>query len=149
MEIAIRNFAVGHCVYAKIKGHPSWPGIVTEIKKNKAKVVYFNWHNQFNWVGFKKITPIGLAANIVQTNYKKNIHFKRAVDEMNIVIDSVIKERKVASNVQSGFQEKNPLNPVVRLKLLTKNEIVSIVDDLKEKNKNKNKLWKLRLRKRK
>lgn len=135
MEVAIRNFIVGHCVYAKIKGFPSWPGVITELKKSKAKVNYFNWHNQYNWIGLKKLTPIASATEIVNRNYNRNPNFKRAVDEMNLVIGSTIENRKVKSGKRPELKEKNLLKPVIYLKSLSKSEIKSIVDDLKMKNK--------------
>lgn len=135
MEVAIRKFAVGHCVYGKIKGYPPWPGIITELQKTKAKVVYFNWQNQFNWIGLKKIMPITSAAKINEKNYHRNQHFKRAVDEMNHVIGSIVDERRVKSGKQPDLKEKNSVNPVIYLKLLSKDEIQSIKDGLKKKNK--------------
>lgn len=147
MEVAIRDFAVGQCVFAKIKGYPSWPGLITQLDKKKAKVVYFNWHNQFNWIGFKKLTPIASAAKIHEQNYDRNARFKRAVDEMNLILGSLAKERMQKSSKQPALKEKNPLYPVVYLKKLTKDEIASIIDGLKKQNK-KNK-WNLRERKQK
>lgn len=135
MEVAIRKFSVGQCVYARVKGHPPWPGIITEMKKNKVKVVYFNWRNEFNWLGLKKITPIGLAANVIEANYERNVKFKGAVDEMNLVIGAIINQRKKPSDTRSDFQEKNPVKPIIYLKLLTKSEIDLIVENLKKENK--------------
>lgn len=146
MEVAIREFAVGHCVYAKIKGYPPWPGLITELDKSKAKVAYFNWHDQFNWIGLKKLTPVASAAKINDKNYNRNARFKRAVDEMNQILGTIVKERKQKSSKRPALQEKKLPNPVVCLKKLSKEEIASIVDDLKKKNKKK---WNLRERKQK
>lgn len=52
MEVALRSFFVGQLVYAKIKGHPPWPAVISSIDGSRAKVFYFNWNKQFNlgWI---------------------------------------------------------------------------------------------------
>lgn len=92
MEISVRFF-VGQLVFAKIKGYPPWPGFISEIDGNRAKVTYFNWQNQFNWIGFKKLLPAHAANEIVERYYTKNVSFRGAVNEMQRLAEFVSNER--------------------------------------------------------
>lgn len=93
MELSVRRFFIGQLVFAKIKGYPPWPGLIIEIDKCRAKAVYFNWRNQYNWIGFEKITPAASAAAIVAQHYSTNIQFRRAVDELNLMANSILQQR--------------------------------------------------------
>lgn len=72
MEVSLR-FYVSEFVFAKIKG------FISEIEGYRAKVVYFNWRNQFNWIGLKKLLRVSAANEIVERYYKKNITFRGAI----------------------------------------------------------------------
>lgn len=112
MEIAVRQFFVGQLVLAKIKGYPPWPGLITEIDRSRAKVVYFNWHNQYNWIGFKKITLASSAANIIEQHYDRNIAFAGAVNEMrqiaNSILDKRIESRRNLEAIQRNETQVHP-----------------------------------------
>lgn len=161
MEISRRSFYVGQCVFAKIKGSPPWPGIVVDIDKSRAKVVYFNWHNQYNWVGFKKLTTISGSNQIVSRYYERNVAFRTAVDEMKLILNGVVQDRQnnlgTISKVPDHIDQQNKLVRIfvdiyeynfdlflfyqpkqlfVRLQRITPQEIKMIQKSLK-KNKKK------------
>lgn len=47
MELAVRKFSVGEIVFVKIKGYPPWPSTITQFIKNRVKVVFFGWREQW------------------------------------------------------------------------------------------------------
>lgn len=47
MELAERKFSIGDIVFAKIKGYPPWPSTVTQFIKNRVKIVFFGWREQW------------------------------------------------------------------------------------------------------
>lgn len=73
--------------------------------------------------------------NFIENNYKPNSELKGAVDEMNLIIDFVAKKRKDDSDKTSAPQAKKPLSPVIYLKILSKEEVKTIVDGLKTKER--------------
>lgn len=92
MKISVQFF-VGQLVYAKVKGYPAWPAFISEIDRNRAKVIYFNWQNECNWLGFAKLMPMSAAREIVERHYDKNVKFRGAVDEMQRIMTSVTIDR--------------------------------------------------------
>lgn len=109
----MRKFFVGQLVLAKIKGYPPWPGLITEIDRSRAKVVYFNWQNPYNWIGFKKITLASSAANIIEQHYDRNIAFAGAVNEMRQIASSILDKR----NETQVHPDKNQRQMVFKKKL--------------------------------
>lgn len=93
MEVAVRSFFVGQLVYAKIKGYPPWPGVISSLDGSRAKVVYFNWNKRFNWIGFKKLTPVISAKKVRDQYYGRNVKFTGAVDEMERLANFVVERR--------------------------------------------------------
>lgn len=87
-----------------------------------------------NWIGLKKLTPIASGAEIVR-KHSRNVQFKRAVDEMTLVVGSIIEKRKEKSGKRPELKDENLPKPVIYLKCLSKDEIKSIVDGLKKKKK--------------
>lgn len=111
MQVATRSFFVGQLVFAKIKGYPPWPSVISEINGNCAKVVYFNWNKQFNWVGFKKLIPATSAKEIVDKYYGKNIRFSGAINEMERVANFVVDRRLNGSGTSERVTSEVPRNP--------------------------------------
>lgn len=144
MEIAKINYTVGQIVFGKIKGYPPWPAVVTELPKGKnvAKILYFN-SGQYSVLSFKKLTPYHAAGFIVERHLDKNRGFTKAYREMEIVAMQSRKEKRANEN----NTDKNELNktaqkkkniyktPKVIIKLLSKDEILKIQNDLAKKKK--------------
>lgn len=85
MEIVRVKYLVGQAVFAKIKGYPPWPSIITEIpRKGLLKVLYFN-SNEYSVLSEKRIKPIQAGDDIVK-KYKGNKAFTKALTEMNAVL---------------------------------------------------------------
>lgn len=125
MELELVKFDVGQVVYAKIKGFPPWPSIVTHIPKNRkvARVQYFN-SSQWNELSFQKLTPFHAGRIIAQKYLHKNRAFTRAFHEMQMVMEK-------AKKVENTTREI----PKIVLRRLTPIEIKQIQNDLKAKPK--------------
>lgn len=69
MALAAQQFTVGQAVYAKIKGYPPWPAVITHLPPNRkiARVMYFN-SGEVNDLSFKRLTPFHAGIGIVQAN---------------------------------------------------------------------------------
>lgn len=121
MDLATVKFIVGQVVYAKIKGFPPWPAIITHIPKNRnvARVQYFN-SGQWNELSFQKLTPFHAGKNIVQKYMKKNHPFNKAFREMQAVME---KNKKTENKVEKEI-------PKIILRQLSPAEIKEIQSDL-------------------
>lgn len=137
MKLAKIKFVVGQLVYGKVRGYPPWPARVTEINKNVAKIVYFNWNNQFSKISFDKITPYHSSQRILLQHYGRNTKFSKAVDEMEFVYRSQLEQQQQRRREK---EERKKWMPSVIVRRLSPLDIKKIKGELK---KNKKKLPKL------
>lgn len=121
MELVTLKYTVGQVVYAKIKGYPPWPAIITHIPRDRniARVQYFN-SGQWNELSFTKLTPFHAAQNIVSKYFGKNRPFTKAFQEMQMVMDKAKKEENSTNTT-----------PKIILHQLTLTEMEEIKRDLK------------------
>lgn len=126
MEVAERRFFVGQLVFAKLKGWPPWPGVIVEIDRFKAKISYFNWRNQYNWIGFKKLTLVTSAREIIDKHYMRNVTFRGAVDEMNRLSAFISEQRKDRIERTSLNSDKIPIQLTVNILLILSRNILLI-----------------------
>lgn len=122
MELAEVKFVVGQAVYAKLKGYPPWPAIITHIPKNRkiARVQYFN-SSQWSELSFVKLTPFHAGKQIVEKYIDKNRPFTKAFHEMRMIVERSKKVENFNSNQI----------PKIIIRLLTPIEIKSIQKELK------------------
>lgn len=144
MELQTLRFTVGQLVFAKIKGSVPWPALITKIEKNLATVVYFNWNQQYSTLAFKNITPLHAGRKIVNKHYGHHVSFSKAFDEMNLVYNEKLEERKKLELEEKKKLDKNeneskkPQLPSIILQRLTTAEIEKIQKKLRnEKSKKK------------
>lgn len=120
-QLAVRNFSVGQVVYAKIKGYPPWPAIITHMPTaKKARVTYFN-SGQHNDLSIEKLTSLRAGIEIERKYYGKNHAFTKAFNEMQVVAQATVKKK-----------EKKPQ---IIVHLLSPDEIKRIQSDLKKNKK--------------
>lgn len=127
MDIAIIKFSVGQIVFAKIKGYPPWPAVITALPKDKncAKVTYFN-SGQCSELSYKKLTPFHAAGSIIERHLNRNKGFTRAYLEMKLVAEKNTKKKPT---------KRTHKQPKIFVKLLSKDEISKIQADLKKQKK--------------
>lgn len=69
-QLALRKFYVGQAVYAKIKGYPPWPALITQMPTiKKARVQYFN-SGQYNDLPVETMQK-NLIEIIIDTSHNK------------------------------------------------------------------------------
>lgn len=124
MDLVKVVFSVGQVVYAKLKGYPPWPAVITFIPKGRkvAKVLYFN-SGQCSELSFAKLTPVHAAKNIELKYLNKNIGFTKAFNEMVLVMGQAEKKKEKELRVN--------------LRKLTPSEIKHIQNGLKRKQPTK------------
>lgn len=125
MDLVVIKFVAGQVVYAKIKGYPPWPAVITHIPKNRkvARVQYFN-SGQWKQLSFHKLTPFHAEQNIAAKYLEKNVSFTKAFKEMQMVMEKSKKEETTPKTV-----------PKIILRQLTPADIEKIQCDLKAKRK--------------
>lgn len=143
MEGIVRvKYLVGQAVFAKIKGYPPWPSIITEIPRNGlVKVLYFN-SSEYSVLSEKRIKPIQAGGDIVK-KYKGNKAFTKALAEMNAVLKietpktTPKKEpkktpKKTTKNTTKNTPKITPKKDfILRIKMLSRDEIGEIQKSLK------------------
>lgn len=146
MECATIQFTVGQLVYAKLKGYPPWPAVITHFPRNRiARVIYFNskkWlvlHLLVKFLfhiylifrfrsnlSFKKLTPYHAGKTIEQRYLRRNVGFTKAYNEMKIVLNK--------------NEKNNAYKPQIKLQRLTAENIIKIKLSLKDGNQSKKNL---------
>lgn len=126
MALIVQKFEVGQVVYAKIKGYPPWPALITHMPSDKlARVQYFN-SGQWNDLSIKKLTPFHAGIYIERRYLNRNDAFTKAFGEMLSVMQASSKPVKI--------KPKQPSARVI-LHRLTPEEIKKIQDELKLQKK--------------
>lgn len=121
MALVLQKFTVGQVVYAKIKGYPPWPGVITHMPtEKKARVLYFNWNGEHNDLSIKKLTSFHAGRNIEQKYLNRNAQFTKAFHEMLLMVEAPIVEPQ---------QNKKQIRIVLRQ--LTPADIKQIKSELK------------------
>lgn len=124
MELEKLRFTVGQLVFGKIKGYPDWPALITEIHKNTAKIVWFNWNDQTSKISFEKLTPYFAGRRIVNTQYGRNAKFTKACDEMEYVLRLKLEQQK--------REKESKEIPVIIIHRLSPTDIEKIQRKLKQ-----------------
>lgn len=137
MALVPQIFDVGQVVFAKIKGYPPWPAIITYLPtKTKARVLYFN-SGKTNDLSFEKLTPFHAGKYIEEKYRNRNVGFTKAFEEMLLIMQ--VSEKK---NKTTKKKEKNNRN----VRRLMPTELKRIQSDLKPKKKEVTREAKSRLR---
>lgn len=129
MELTKIRFTIGQMVYGKLRGYPPWPGVITEIDEEKAKVVYFNWNSQFSYLHFNKLTPYHAGRRIVNVHYGRNKKFTKAYDEMEYVVQLKSEQQK-----KRREEKSSPKKPMIILQRLSGIDIKNIKRELKQES---------------
>lgn len=129
MALVEQKFVAGQVVYAKIKGYPPWPAIVTHMPtEKKARVQYFN-SGQWNEISIAKLTPFHAGRHIENQYLNRNAGFTKAYQEMLLML-------KV---LQEKAEKKCEKTARIVLHQLTPADIKKIKSDLKAKASKKEK----------
>lgn len=83
MEIPIQKFYVGQVVFAKLKGYPAWPAVITSLPKGR-KIARFVFYNsaKCSELSVEKLTPYHAAGEIIRRYANRNKAFTEALREM-------------------------------------------------------------------
>lgn len=112
MELVRQSFTVGQVVYAKIKGYPPWPAIITHMPtEKKARVQYFN-SSEWNELSIKKLTPFHAGQSIEHKYLNRNGAFTKAFNEMHLVMEASSKKTKEKKECPTARIILNRLTPI-------------------------------------
>lgn len=137
MECALIHYEIGQVVYAKLKGYPPWPALITHFPRNgMARVLYFN-SPSWSDLSLNKLTPFHAGKHIEERYLRRNKAFSKAFDEMMVVLT-------IAGGEQQKIKPKNPKKnepkPQILLHRLSEEDIKKIKLDLKFNGRSKKKL---------
>lgn len=143
MSLVKHQYEVGQIVYAKQRGYPPWPSMISEkIKKNdKYKVKFFGWNQQWALVDGSNITHRAHADGIVEKYFEKNKKFKIAENEKNAFVRFV--EQEIEKNLQTNEKKREnkkeniPQAEKEKDKITTKQRSKQQVEKKKPVNKKK------------
>lgn len=126
MELQKLRFTVGQVVFGKIKGYPHWPALITEIHKNTATVVWFNWNDEISKISFGKLTPYHAGRRFVETHYGRHGKFTKACDEMECVLRFKLEQQRMER------EAKKRKFPMIIIHRLSPTDIERIKRELKQ-----------------
>ncbi|XP_050423221.1 uncharacterized protein LOC126834998 isoform X2 [Adelges cooleyi] len=113
------NFNIGDLVWAKMKGFPPWPGLISEppdILKGKngegKKCVYFFGSADYAWIKNNLIKPYFKYEHEYKQNYK-TADFIKAIEDVEKYIDKnmVTFYKKAKSPVAPNKEDIEPFSP--------------------------------------